>query len=194
LKNCRTGWFLLKRNTANGFSLNNRTNAWEQRKLSSIISWSKGNGLAKMILNRNGKGKPVIHYADLYTFGAVENEVISWSESNEGSLIPANSVLFPMSDVTLNGLARTTTMTKPGVYAGGDVLIGELEITDSVFLSYEINTRAERILPMVTGTTVKHINSKSLSELEVETPSLSEQKQIGSFFQQLDSLITLHQR
>lgn len=38
------------------------------------------------------------------------------------------------------------------------------------------------------------VNRTEFSELKTWLPSLKEQKQIGSFFQQLDNLITLHQR
>ena len=170
------------------------TEAWEQKKLGEIVSWLKGSKLSKDRLNKDKIGYDVIHYADLYKFSDVEYDVINWTDSEDGTIIPDNSLLFPMSDVTPKGLARTSTITKTGVKAGGDVLIAAVQNHLSVFLSYQINKNHKDILPLVTGTTVKHVNSKGLSTLNINLPSLHEQTTIGSFFQDIDQLISLQQR
>jgi len=170
------------------------TEAWEQKKLGEIVSWLKGSKLSKDRLNKDKIGYDVIHYADLYKFSDVEYDVINWTDSEDGTIIPDNSLLFPISDVTPKGLARTSTITKTGVKAGGDVLIAAVQNHLSVFLSYQINKNHKDILPLVTGTTVKHVNSKGLSTLNINLPSLHEQTTIGSFFQDIDQLISLQQR
>ena len=170
------------------------TEPWEQKKLGEIVSWLKGSKLSKDRLNKDKIGYDVIHYADLYKFSDVEYDVINWTDSEDGTIIPDNSLLFPMSDVTPKGLARTSTITKTGVKAGGDVLIAAVQNHLSVFLSYQINKNHKDILPLVTGTTVKHVNSKGLSTLNINLPSLHEQTAIGSFFQDIDQLISLQQR
>jgi len=170
------------------------TGDWEVKKLGEIVNWSKGQGLSKDELNENGIGTPALHYADLYKFNAVEKKIIHWTESTSGRIIPNNSILFPMSDVTPDGLARTTTLTINGVKAGGDVLIGELcKNIISIFISYQVNANYKAILPFVTGTTVKHINASSLSELDVFIPTIKEQIAIGNFFYNLDEQITTKQ-
>ncbi|WP_143739872.1 restriction endonuclease subunit S [Ligilactobacillus salivarius] len=171
------------------------TDAWEQRKLGEIVEWSKGSGLSKDALNIQGIGVPVIHYADLYKFNSVQKEVIHWTMNNIGTKIPENNLLFPMSDVTPDGLARTSTVLQSNVKAGGDVLIAKLNKDIlSTFMSYQINRNKNQILPLVTGTTVRHINSKSLSTLKVTVPGKNEQKYVGSILMRFDSLIALHQR
>ena len=171
------------------------TGAWEQRKLGEVVEWSKGSGLSKDALNVQGKGIPVIHYADLYKFNSVQKEVIHWTMDDMGTNIPENNLLFPMSDVTPDGLARTSTVLQSNVKAGGDVLIAKLdkEIL-SIFISYQINRNKNQILPLVTGTTVRHISSKSLNSLKVSIPGKNEQKRIGSILICFDNLIALHQR
>lgn len=169
--------------------------AWEQRKLGEIVEWSKGSGLSKDALNIQGIGVPVIHYADLYKFNSVQKEVIHWTMNDIGTKIPENNLLFPMSDVTPDGLARTSTVLQSNVKAGGDVLIAKLNKDIlSTFMSYQINRNKNQILPLVTGTTVRHINSKSLSTLKVTVPGKNEQKYVGSILMRFDSLIALHQR
>ncbi len=43
------------------------------------------------------------------------------------------------------------------------------------------------------GSTFLEISGKALAEGEFAFPSKEEQEQVGSYFQQLDQLITLHQ-
>ena len=45
-----------------------------------------------------------------------------------------------------------------------------------------------------TGSTFESINSNDIKDAEISVPNQDEQQKIGSFFQQLDNLITLHQR
>jgi len=44
------------------------------------------------------------------------------------------------------------------------------------------------------GSTIKRLYNKNVLETEIKLPSLKEQRQVGQFFEQLDNLITLHQR
>ena len=45
-----------------------------------------------------------------------------------------------------------------------------------------------------TGTTVESIDFSKMKSMMISVPDQSEQRKIGAFFSQLDSLITLHQR
>ena len=170
------------------------TDDWEQYNLGELTSWNKGQGLSKDKLTNNGIGEPALHYADLYKFRPVTGYVIHWTNSKEGRPIPNNSILFPASDVTPKGLARTTTLDIPGVKAGGDVIIGQLQQEiNAKFLSYQINANSNQILPLITGTTVKHIQSKNLSTLKVTIPNKDEQNVISRLFDNFENLIVLHQ-
>lgn len=171
------------------------TDDWEQRELGEIVNWSKGDKLSKEKLNESGNGEPVIHYANLYKFSPVIYDVINWSTSNEGRLIPDNSLLFPMSDVTPVGLARTSTITKSGVKAGGDTLIGTVDdFYSAQFVSYFINANSNKILPLVTGTTVRHISANSLSKLEILLPDIKEQQKISDFLNSIQETIAFQQQ
>ena len=85
------------------------TDDWEERKLGDVTTWTKGQGLTKEDLNKERDGSEAVHYADLYKFSPVMHEVIHWTNSDDGQIIPDNSLLFPASDVTPVGLARTST-------------------------------------------------------------------------------------
>ena len=172
------------------------TDAWEQRKLGEIGKWYKGSGGTKDDLNTKHSGRMFVHYADLYQTSEFLTTVIHWTTNeNIGSLITPNSILFPMSDVTPYGLARTTSCKINEVRAGGDVLINTIDKSiDSDFVSIYINLFSKNILPFVTGTTVKHINSKALSELTILIPSFEEQLKIVNAVNFYNKVITLHQR
>lgn len=44
------------------------------------------------------------------------------------------------------------------------------------------------------GSTIKRLYNKNILETQILVPSLAEQQKIGTFFNHLDNLITLHQR
>ena len=61
----------------------------------------------------------------------------------------------------------------------------------SFFLTY-IGIRCIR--SRITGTALKQLPIKQLASIFVPIANINEQKQIGAFFKQFDSLIALHQR
>ena len=66
----------------------------------------------------------------------------------------------------------------------------------SYFLNYQFQTTEfkKEIANITTGNTIKHILSSEMKKFDVLLPRYDEQVQIGQFFQNLDNLITLHQR
>ena len=168
---------------------------WAKIQLKNYVTWYKGNGLSKKHLNVEKIGAPVIHYSDLYKFSEVIKNVRHWSTTNQGKLISNNSILFPSSDVTPNGLARTSALIKSGVKAGGDIIIGTLETSlSNVFMSYQINRNFKDILRMVSGTTIRHIHANDLSNLSEYITYYPEQQKIGNLLSKVDQLIELENK
>ncbi|KAA8378264.1 restriction endonuclease subunit S [Leuconostoc mesenteroides] len=62
--------------------------------------------------------------------------------------------------------------------------------------SINITSNIQKIRDLATGTSgsMKNISKRSILDLIINVPKLKEQKQIGSFFKQLDDTIILHQR
>ena len=81
-----------------------------------------------------------------------------------------------------------------GVILGGGILIlRPLPQYYSPFISLSVNNEKQQIISRITGTTVRHINATSLSEIEIVcTENIAEQQSIASFFTSLDRQITLH--
>ena len=67
---------------------------------------------------------------------------------------------------------------------------------DPYFLNYQYQTfKAKKKIEYITiGNTIKHILASDMQEFVVDVTSYEEQSKIAMFFQQLDNLITLHQR
>lgn len=152
---------------------------YKRYKLKDVSISKKGKEIKKNEIFKTGK-YAVVHYADLYKFYPVQKNAIHFSNKKLGILIPNNSLLFPGSDVTPSGLARTSTILQKNVFAGNDVIIfclNENKVS-AQFLSYELNLLKEEILSLITGTTIKHIYIKDLENMDIFLPSMKVQKLI----------------
>lgn len=65
-------------------------------------------------------------------------------------------------------------------------------ISDNRFLKYSFKTL--NIEPYLVGGSRAKLNANIMMNLIINTPTIKEQEEIGNFFNQLDKLITLHQR
>ena len=166
---------------------------WKNLTLGEIGKWSKGRLLSKSDLTADGKN-PCIHYGELFVnYSEVINEVESYTNVDNGCYSEIGDILFPDSDVTATGLARCSAIMQNGVILGGGINILKVDKKFySPYISYSINQEREQIISRVTGTTVRHINSTALSEVQIAVPSdIKEQQQIADYFTCLDKQITL---
>lgn len=167
---------------------------WKKVKLGEFGSWSKGKLLSKDNISETGKFK-CIHYGELFTmYDEIIYQVFSKTDLNNGYLSQIGDILFPDSEVTPTGLARCSSIMETGVMLGGGILIlRPLPQYYSPFISLSVNNEKQQIISRITGTTVRHINATSLSEIEIVcTENIAEQQSIASFFTSLDRQIALH--
>lgn len=166
---------------------------WKNLTLGEIGKWSKGRLLSKSDLTADGKN-PCIHYGELFVnYSEVINEVESYTNVDNGCYSEIGDILFPDSDVTATGLARCSAIMQNGVILGGGINILKVDKKFySPYISYSINQEKGQIISRVIGTTVRHINSTALSEVQIAVPSdIKEQQQIANYFTCLDKQITL---
>lgn len=164
---------------------------WRTLSIGECGIWLKGKSLSKSDLQADG-AYPCIHYGELFVlYDEVIRDVFSRTNLNSESLSTEGDLLFPDSDVTPNGLARCSAIMKNNVVLGGGINILRTDPQYyAPFLSFSINTEKEQIIRNVTGTTVKHINSKALSSISLSiTDDFSEQYDIAHFFESLNGLI-----
>ena len=126
------------------------------------------------------------------------SDIVKFKTNN----IPANAVyskygdvLIPGSDTTPTGLARATSLEVDNAILGGDINILRPKFHNGSYLSLAINKNKNKIIPLITGTTVRHLQNSSIKTIELLLTSNSyEQKYIVETFKHIDNLITLHQR
>jgi type I restriction enzyme S subunit len=167
---------------------------WVTKKLENIAKFQKGKGLPKSQINEYGKFK-CIHYGELFTkYKETITKILSYTDENDNcfySLI--NDVLMPTSDVTPNGLATASCLKEDGIILGGDVLVIRItpNILDGIFLSYYISQNKEKIMKLVSGSTVYHLYGSDMKDFEVSFPDITTQLEIIRVISDLDSELNI---
>lgn len=173
------------------------TDAWEQRKLDNLATFSKGSGYSKGDLVE--EGSPIILYGRLYTkYETLIKDVDTFVLPKGHSVISeGNEVIVPASGETSEDISRAAVVDKSGILLGGDLnIIKPKSKLNSVFLALTISNGSQQkeLSKRAQGNSVVHLYNSELKKVNLYFPSLEEQEKIGSFFIQLDHLITLHQR
>ncbi|MDV4828371.1 restriction endonuclease subunit S [Enterococcus faecium] len=173
------------------------TKDWEERKLSEMAGFSKGNGYSKADLVE--KGHPVILYGRLYTkYETVIEKVDTFAELKEKSVISnGGEVIVPASGETPEDISRASVVDVSGVALGGDLnIIKTKSELNPTFLALTISNGSQQkeMTKRAQGKSVVHLHNSDLKEVNLLCPKLDEQVKIGSFFKKLDVAITLHQR
>ncbi len=168
------------------------TGVWSPHLLGEVVAFLKGSGLSKASLQSDGS-TPCIHYGQLFTeYGPVINAVLSYTdEDHDGPISQVGDVLMPTSDVTPRGLAKASCVLQRGVALGGDILI--LRPAESLlhgpFLSYLIRSQPDRILELVTGSTVFHLYGRDMAGYRLGLPSREEQVAVAQVLSEIDTEI-----
>ena len=149
------------------------TEDWEQCKLEDICSY-QSSSLTINDIDKNGQ-------YDLYD----ANSLIG--KTNKGYM--------KMEYITIikdgAGVGRTRMLPKNSMFLG---TMGALTPKNSYLgFLYQLVTNAN-LGKICTGSTIPHIYFKDYGKLKFCIPSIIEQEVIGKFFNNIDYLITLHQR
>ena len=108
-----------------------------------------------------------------------------------------NGSILITKDGTLGKVAYVNGLNKPATLNAGvfNVVIKINEVDGKYLYQYLKGPfLMDYVLKRATGGTIKHLNQNILVNFPVEFPSFDEQKKIGETLQELDNLITLHQR
>ena len=113
---------------------------------------------------------------------------ISKLAQNHSVFVPQGTVV-----ITLQGSIGRVAITQYDSYVDRTLLIFEkfLFPTDIYYWALSMQQKFDIESKKAPGGTIKTITKEALSEFEIFLPTLDEQKQIGSFFQNLDKSITL---
>ena len=171
------------------------TDAWEQCKLGEIANDAYGGGTPKTTMEEYWGGKiPWIQSSDLTEHkvtGVIPRKYISQQGLAKSATIFVLENLLAI--ITRVGVGKLAIM--PFQYATSQDFLSLSNLnTDIQFSAYAIYTKLQKELNAVQGTSIKGITKDELLAKVIAVPRIEEQKQIGTFFTNLDNLITLHQR
>ncbi len=163
---------------------------WEMKKLGEIAEFYKGKALSKSQLKIDGKNK-CIHYGELFTkYSEIITTVKSRTNLAENIFLSkVNDILMPTSDVTPNGLATASCVNENGIILGGDILIIRVSksILNGIFFSFLISISKDKIMQLVSGSTVYHLYASDMSLFEFNLPKdIKEQRAIAEILSDMD--------
>ena len=172
------------------------TGDWEQRKLGDIADIVGGG--TPSTGNQSYWDGEIDWYApaeiadQIYANSSQKKITALGYENSSAKMLPPGTVLF----TSRAGIGKTAILTRKGCTNQGFQSIvphrGELD-------SYFIFSRTEELKRygefVGAGSTFVEVSGKQMAAMELMMPpTMREQQTIGGFFQQLDNLITLHQR
>ena len=187
---------MTKKSDAPAIRFKGFSDAWEQRKLGDIADIVGG--------GTPSTGNPNYWDGDIdwYAPAEIASQIYANSsqkkitdlgyENSSAKMLPPGTVLF----TSRAGIGKTAILTRKGCTNQGFQSIvphrGELD-------SYFIFSRTEELKRygelVGAGSTFVEVSGKQMAVMELMMPpTMREQQTIGGFFQQLDHLITLHQR
>ena len=173
------------------------TEDWEQRKLGEMsLLITKGT----TPINKSGEG--TINFIKIENINADNGEIIPEMKISEDehngylkrSQLQENDILFSIAGT----LGRVSTVKSSILPANTNQALAIIRIKDGV-LNYittvlKGNAVTDFIKKNPTVGAQPNLSLEQVGNLEIPYPILSEQTKIGTYFQSLDNLITLHQR
>ena len=171
------------------------TEAWEQRKVSDLAEKTYGGGTPTTSNEAYWNGDiPWIQSSDVVDGKLLGVEPRKWItqdglNNSAAQLIPGNSIAI----ITRVGVGKLAFM--PYSYATSQDFLSLSKLNaEPLFTVYACYKKLQSELNAVQGTSIKGITKDELLAKNIMVPRYAEQQQIGTFFKQLDNLITLHQR
>lgn len=175
------------------------TEPWEEKKLGEVSTHRSGTSIEKYFAE-NGVYKVISigsygldgEYID-QGIRAISNEV------TDKKIVKENELTMVLNDKTSNGtiIGRTLLIKSSNEFVVNQrtEIISPKEILDSQYAYVLLNGNfREQVKKIVQGGTQIYVNYSSVEQLKLPLPSLTEQTAIGSFFQDIDQLISLQQR
>lgn len=183
--------------------LDSFTLAWEQRKLSEIATMHARIGWQNLRTSEFlDSGNYMLITGTDFEDGAINFDTCHYVEreryEQDKHIQIKNGSILITKDGTLGKVAYVQGLSMPATLNAGvfNVEIKDETKVDNKYLFQYL--KAPYLMDYVdkkaTGGTIKHLNQNILIDFPVVMPSKQEQWLIGAYFNQLDYLITLHQR
>ena len=172
------------------------TNDWEQRKLGDWGDFYYGRSCPKWSVTEDAT-IPCIRYGELYTkFGAKIDRVYSYTNMPPENLrfSKGTEVLIPRVGEDPMDYNHCTWLSMKDVAIGEMISVFNTD-NNPLFTATMFNATLQNEFAMrVEGGSVTNLYFEKLKNIDVSFPSIREQEMIAAYFENIDNLITLHQR
>ena len=173
-----------------------RINDWEQRKLGDWGDFYYGRSCPKWSVTEDAT-IPCIRYGELYTkFGAKIDRVYSYTNMPPENLrfSKGTEVLIPRVGEDPMDYNHCTWLSMKDVAIGEMISVFNTD-NNPLFTATMFNATLQNEFAMrVEGGSVTNLYFEKLKNIDVSFPSIREQEMIAAYFENIDNLITLHQR
>ena len=174
------------------------TDPWEQRKFSDLV-----------LIERGGSPRPIdayitedpagLNWVKIGDAPSMGRYITSTSEKIKPEGLSKTRQVYPGDLVLSNSMSfgRPYIMAVEGCIHDGWLLIRDTQNQfDPVFLCHMLGTSQmlDQYRMFASGSTVNNLNKELVGNAMVPLPDRDEQVKIGKYLDELDSLITLHQR
>ena len=171
---------------------------WEQRKFSDLV-----------LIERGGSPRPIdayitedpagLNWVKIGDAPSMGRYITSTSEKIKPEGLSKTRQVYPGDLVLSNSMSfgRPYIMAVEGCIHDGWLLIRDTQNQfDPVFLCHMLGTpqMLDQYRMFASGSTVNNLNKELVGNAMVPLPNRDEQVKIGKYLDELDSLITLHQR
>ena len=179
--------------------LNGSAYTWEQRKFSDVVATRRGLTYKPSDIRKNGVR--VLRSSNIAedSFVLSDEDVFVVREAVNIDCVRANDILITAANGSSRLVGKHTIISgipEESAVHGGFMLLGTTKEPHFVNASMGSSWYRRFIELFVAGGNgaIGNLNKNDLDNQDIAIPSEKEQKKIGSFFRQLDHLITLHQR
>lgn len=161
---------------------------WEEKKLGDIINYNNGIGHEEFVVE-NGK-------YELITLKSIntEGQLVSSGRfiDKEFETLKQNTLIMMLSEQSKGMLGMTCIIPCSNKYILNQRIASLIPIiqVDVHFLTKAINNKQQYFEQMGAGTKVQNISRGHVENCIILLPSYREQQKIGSYFQNLDNLIS----
>ena len=167
------------------------TDPWEQRKLGELaLTYSGGTPSAGNSAYYGGE-IPFIRSAEIDCDSTELSLTVAGLNNSSAKLVDKGMVLYAMYGATSGEVAISKIK---GAINQAILAMDASDMAANRFIAYWLRRQKKSITETFLQGGQGNLSGAIIKELGIPQPSLDEQRQIGSFFSNLDDLITLHRR